>query len=381
MIRGISDRYIELGTSHIQIYDYLDDGLDGVKGVLDWALENPEEAGLDKETADAVSGVWRERQGLGLVVKKGERFGATIRAVDAGFWKEKGSKKFLEVIEGSADIENSRELLLGRGLAENIGAQPGEAIGIMTIKTNEAGDTVPAVTPFKIKGIVSSGYRELDALWCIIGYEAGEAILSPDLSRSMLLVKTENPYKGADKIAFSLGAWFGPGCGVYTWQRLESSLYRSFASTRQMLLFIMAILVIVAAVNVAQATSMLVIERRRDIAIFKTGGASPLSATGIFIWASFLTGLSGAVAGSALGLFIGSFINQIIKGLETFLGIFSGGIKILDPEYYLETIPIIIDWKMICLIFVFTVLCSVLASWLPARSAGKQKPVEILSRV
>jgi lipoprotein-releasing system permease protein len=147
----------------------------------------------------------------------------------------------------------------------------------------------------------------------------------------------------------------------------------------------MALIVIVAAVNVSSATSMLAIERQRDIAVLKTAGAGPGDTGRVFLWASFLTGLAGAAAGISLGLLIGSLINPLIHGLELILGFFSGlfhggEVRILDPGYYLERIPIIIDWKAVALIGLFTIFCSVLASWIPARRAGKTRPVEILRK-
>jgi lipoprotein-releasing system permease protein len=152
-----------------------------------------------------------------------------------------------------------------------------------------------------------------------------------------------------------------------------------------MLLFIMALLVLVAAVNVASATSMLVIERQRDMAVLKTGGSGPRSIQAIFFWGAFITGLHGAAAGISLGLFIGNFINPLIRGLEKSLSLIAalwgGEVKILDPDYYLETIPIIINWNMIMVIGLFTLLCSCAASWLPARRAGKLKPLDILRRI
>ncbi|MDR2049189.1 MAG: FtsX-like permease family protein, partial [Treponema sp.] len=250
---------------------------------------------------------------------------------------------------------------------------------------NADGSNTPRLTLFTVKGIVSSGYRELDSLWCIINYEAGLELLSPELYRSFLLVKTDDPYRDVDTTAMYLGAYLGPGYGIYTWKQLEQSLYSSFSSTRQMLLFIMAILVLVAAVNVSSATSMLVIERQRDIAVLKTGGASPGNTQAVFLWGSFFTGLAGALIGAAAGLLIGRFINQIIRGLETLInaaaGIWGAGVRLLDPEYYLEEIPIVIDWVTVFAVMLFTVCCSVAASWFPARRAGKLKPLEILRRI
>jgi lipoprotein-releasing system permease protein len=373
MIRGITDRYLELGTGHLQVYDFYDD-------------EGVEDAVKKTEALDGVRGAWCERQGLGIILGKHGRIGATIRAVENGFWKDAGSEKFLAVSEGSADLENDREVLLGAGLAESVGAVPGSTVRIMTVRSGEDGSSVPRVTLFTVKGIISSGYRELDSLWCIMNYSAGKELLNSEIYSSFLLVKIDDHYKKADDTAAALERSLGPDYNVYTWKRLQHSLYSSFESTRQILLFIMAILVIVAAVNVSSATSMLVVERQRDIAVLKTSGASPGKIGRVFLWGSFFTGLCGAVIGISLGLLIGRFINEIIRGLERALSFIvspfgKGEVKFLDPGFYLQEIPIIIDWTSVFMIGLFTIFCSIAASWLPSRRAGKLKPLEILRKI
>jgi lipoprotein-releasing system permease protein len=130
---------------------------------------------------------------------------------------------------------------------------------------------------------------------------------------------------------------------------------------------------------------MLALERQRDIAVLKTTGASPAATSRIFLWGAFLTGLFGALAGIGFGLLLGVFINPIIRGIEGGLSFFSGlfqrePVKLLDPGYYLERIPVIIDWGAVFLIGFFTVLGSVVSSWIPARGAGRKPPMEILRK-
>jgi lipoprotein-releasing system permease protein len=124
----------------------------------------------------------------------------------------------------------------------------------MTVRVNEEGRNIPRVTLFTVKGIISSGYRELDALWSIINYDAGLELLSPELYQSFLILKIDNPYSITEGLMEGIMLRAGAGYGVYTWKQLHHSLYRSFESTRQILLFIMALLVLVAAVNVSSAT-------------------------------------------------------------------------------------------------------------------------------
>jgi lipoprotein-releasing system permease protein len=78
---------------------------------------------------------------------------------------------------------------------------------------------------------------------------------------------------------------------------------------------------------------------------------------------------------------VNSLIRALERALTFFSGIFHGGpVLILDSGYYLETIPIVVDWKMVFTIALLTIFASVLASWLPARRAGKLKPIEILRK-
>ena len=372
MIRGIIDRYLELGTGHLQVFNYLDSG----------SLEKIAEK---VQGFNRVRGAWTEQRGTGVLVGKKGKTGASVRAIEPSFWKDQGSLEYLELAAGVAAPETDRDMLLGKSLAASIGAEVGDTVRLMTLRTTSERRNIPRVNAFTVSGIVSSGYHELDALWCIITYEEGRRIFTPQSASSSLIIKIDNPYSKTDAVAWLLNATLGTGYSVYTWKDLMRSQYSSYESTRQMLLFIMALIVIVAAVNVSSATSMLVIERQRDIAVLKVTGASVNGVTGVFLWGSFLTGLCGAIIGIAAGLLLGNFINPLIRSLEKllsfFTGLFNGSeVKILDPGFYLETIPIIIDWLAVFLIGCFTILCSVAASWIPARRAGKLKPMELLRK-
>jgi lipoprotein-releasing system permease protein len=372
MIRGITDRYLELGTGHLAVYDYSDG-------------EAPPDLTAIIKGIPGVRGVWREQDGLGVLVGKGGKTGATIRAVEPSFWDDGGSRKYLVTLAGASKPESDRDVLLGEELASSVGASVGDTVRIMTVRLSGDGRSVPRVTPFTVRGIVSSGYHELDALWCITTFEGGSRIFSKSFSSSSMVVKVDDPYGDLGELSWNIFSLLGMDYRVATWKEILRSQYSSYESTRQLLLFIMALIVAVAAVNVSSATSMLVIERQRDIAVLKAAGASPSFIGGVFLWGSFLTGLTGALIGIAAGLLIGNYINPLIRGLESALslvsGLFRGGaVRILDPGFYLQTIPIIIDWTAVFLIGFFTILCSILSSWIPARRAGKLRPLDLLRK-
>ena len=372
MIRGITDRYLELGTGHLQVFDIVN--FDDNERTIERIKE-----------VDGIRGVWPEMRGMGVIAGRGGKTGITVRSVEPSFWDDPGSRELLKIIAGEKKPQTERDIVLGETLAENIGANVGDTVRLMTVRAQEGGRLSPRTASFTVKGILSCGYNELDALWCITSYEGGKRVLSPEQSSSSFIVKVDDPYKKAESYLFALYEKLGTGYGIHTWKELLRSQYSSYETTRQLLLFIMALIVIVAAVNVSSATSMLVLERQRDIAVLKVSGAGIRGVTDIFLWGSFLTGLAGGIIGITLGLLIGSNINFLVRSLEkalTFFSVMFNGdeVKILDPGFYLETIPIIIDWNAVLMIWLFAVICSVAASLIPAYRAGKLKPMELLRK-
>jgi lipoprotein-releasing system permease protein len=371
MIRGITDRYLELGTGHIQVFDYNNSiGLEDTKREIN--------------EFDGIRGVWAEQRGMGVIAGKKGKTGVSVRAVESSFWDDSASAVLLKIIEGENKPQTDRDIVLGETLARNIGVNAGDTVRLMTIMSDEGGRMSPKTAPFTVRGIISCGYNELDALWCIINLEGAKRVFSQEPSTNYL-VKIDDPYKNADDFVWEMNFKMATSYSIYTWKDILRSQYSSYQTTRQLLLFIMALIVIVAAVNVSSATSMLVIERQRDIAILKISGASIRGITEIFLWGSFLTGFIGGFIGVTVGLLIGSNINFLIRSLEKILSFISSlfhgdEVKILDPGFYLEIIPIIIDWGAVMLIWLFAILCSVLASWFPARRAGKIKPMELLRK-
>jgi len=372
MIRGILDRYIELGTGHLQVVD------------LTRSVDNDEVIRLINGI-DGVRGVWPEQRGMGVIAGRSGKTGVTVRAIEPSFWEDQGSASLLITIEGEKTPGTNRYIVLGEMLAHNIGVKTGDTVRLMTVVPQDNGRMSTRTASFTVRGILSCGYNELDALWCIISYEGGRRVFSYDQLSTNFIVKIDDPYRRADAFSWELYRYLESGYSVLSWVDLLDSQHKSYKMTRQLLLFIMALIVIIAAVNVSSATSMLVLERQRDIAVLKVSGASVNGVTRVFLWGSFLTGLTGSVIGIAAGLLIGVNINFLVRTLEKLLSfvsnIYNGSeVKILDPGFYLETIPVVIDWKAVLMISVFAILCSVIASLIPAVKAGKLKPMDLLRK-
>lgn len=376
MIAGISARYIELGSSHAQIHSPVNDN--------DWF-------GI-KETLNAsavVRGAWLESQSIGIAFSDGKKSAALIRGVEQGFLDDPGTVRYLEMLEGSTKLEGINDAMIGSAIAENLGLKPGDTITIATLRKSSMGQILPRLSVFNIVAIVSAGYRELDSEWIFIRQDAVARYIARDSIQTMLSIKTSiNPYKLAE-IEAALSPLIDRNFRLYTWRDLQFNLYESLENTKKILILIMALTVAVASVNIASALFTLVDERSREIAILKSMGAGKKGILAVFSLGGAFLGAIGAILGIAGGMLTSLRINEIIRGMEWldwkirsilhFLG--GNGIaergKFLDPEYYLERIPIEIGYKEIAAVAIATILLSFLSAILPARKAARLDPMTI----
>lgn len=389
MIEGITNRIVGLSSFHMQAvqvrnYSNTDDNLLALETMAQKFLENPK-----------VLNTYIERQGTVLAAGKTGRSGATVRAVeDKLFTENKAFAEYLEVVEGSASFSSKKSCVIGKKIAELLGLSVGDTIRLISTKTIASGSVIPKFSNYTVEGIVSSGYQEIDALWVFIPLESGFEYLSSAASSIYVGIEVENPFD-ADfySIAYNLDSTLTPGFSLYTWHDFNQSQYENFASTKLMLLFVMFLIVLVASVNISSALVMLVMEKRKDIAILKSLGASNGGIGLSFVLTGGAAGLLGTIIGIPLGLLCAVNINSIITLFENIINIFNKliyfiadkgeyiPISLLDPAYYLETIPVVISGKEIGIIIVGTILLSILVSIIPAKKAGKEKPLDIIRKI
>ncbi|UTY28840.1 ABC transporter permease [Treponema putidum] len=393
MIQGITSRTIELGTGHLQAID-----MRPIASYKNAETEkNVRSLILDFNKDDFVENAWIERQGNGLVIGKNGRSGGTIRAVEPEFFTQNSRAcNLIKVISGSLEFENNKSAVLGSKIAEKLGLKVGDTCRIITLNKNEKGKTIPRVSLFKISGLISSGYQELDALWVFIPLEEGLKIMPMASSLTSILISTKDPFD-EDKmqaLQFKLSSILPENFSIYAWSDLNRSSFVSFKTTKNILMFIMFLIVLVASANISSAIVMLVMERRREIAILKAAGAHPSSISLAFLLAGLLTSLGGIILGMPLGILTALHINEIFAYVEKilnylqnfFYSFFNGTgkpleIHLLDPAYYLEYIPVKLNLFDLYIIAVSMLILSVVVCLVPAVRAGKEKPIEIMRKL
>lgn len=393
MIQGITSRIIELSSYHMQI---------SVRNTSVTATSPQNFSALLEIVAavPGVTGVFPEQQGIALAAGSSGRTGATVRAVPPETFSGKTSfSRLFSVSEGTLSLSGSRSALVGTKVAEALQLKAGDTVRLVTFRESAGGRLVPRMTPFTVEGIISSGYQELDALWVFIPFEAGKNILSGEQSSLCVGVVTEDAFSDSlYTIAAAVRQVLPAGCTLRLWNEMNRTQYENFASTRMMLVFIMFLIVLVASVNVSSALVMLSMERRREIAILKSIGGTSGGIVTSFLLTGFCTGAAGVLLGMPLGILCAVNVNRIIVLLEHIVNIFAQiwysiqdllsisaesfvPVRLLDPAYYLDQIPVVLPFTELWYIAAGTLMLSVLVSVLPSIRAGAEKPVETLRKL
>lgn len=393
MIDGMTERIIGLSSSHIQAY--VARGVSYTKNA-----ENFINYSNAFKEVDGVVDSFAEVSVNALASGKSMRTGAQIRGVEKDiFLRNKSFNKLFKVIEGStqdfANAENlSKTAVIGQKMAELLNLHVGDTFRIITTKSIN-GKVSPKLTSFKVCAIVSSGYQELDALWIFIPIETAYSFIALANADFSIMIESEDAF--SPELALlqqKLKNKAGRYANFYRWNQIHVAEFENFSSTKVMLVFVMMLIVLVASVNISSAIIMLVMERKKEIAILKSIGAKPKGITFAFLLTGMACGLGGICIGLPIGLLcslkaneILHFIENIVNYVAKFIYLLQGvpvseisTIKLMDPAYYLAEIPINIPVGSISLILVATILLSLIVSIIPSVKAGKEKPLDILRK-
>ncbi len=390
MIKGITERMIGLSSSHASCFFS-----PMFEGELD--SENLYAVAEKFKNEPGITNAYPEVRGIGLASSLAGRTGATIRAVTKNAFEENASyKKLFKIIEGSASLQEKNSAVIGEKLAKTLNLSAGKTLRLITSREGADGKILPKITSLKVAGIVSSGYQELDALWLFIPLEMGLSILPVSSSEIFVGIETPDAYSiELDKTVSRFEEKFGDQFEIYKWNEMNVAEYENFASTQIMLLFIMLLIVLVASVNISSALVMLVMERRKEIAILKSLGSSPSEIALSFLLTGLATGGAGVLIGIPAGLFCAANFNWILTKIEIFVNYFvefiylavNGNVEnfthinLLDPAFYLQEIPLSIPLGQLIIITAGTLILSLLVSALPALKAGKEKPIDVLRKI
>ena len=259
--------------------------------------------------------------------------------------------------------EDYPKISLGKELADKLGLKNHDKANLITIGTNK----MPVNSEVIINGIFETGLYEYDSTWIYASRKnyqkiTGSRELSPfifDISIKDIFQASET----AEKIRKVLGSNFK----VISWREANKPLFAVLSLERKVTLTIISLIIFIAALNITSMLTLLINERRLDIAILRTCGAKLKSLVMIFLLEGLILSFIGIVSGLFIGLsacFIGNYFKLI---------------KISKEIYLLNYIPFHADfWEVLMIILISFMLCLSAVSY-PALRVSKIKPLENLN--
>ena len=271
-------------------------------------------------------------------------------------------------------------IILGADLAYNLGAQVGDKVVVMAPQGQfTPAGVVPRLKQFTIVGLFQVGMYEYDAGLALIHMDDAAKLYRMGDSVSGVRLKLDDLF-GAPSISASIATQLNGSASskgqyyVSDWTQQHANFFKAVQMEKRVMFIILTLIVAVAAFNIVSTLVMAVTDKRADIAIMRTLGASPASVMFIFIIQGALIGLIGTVFGAVFGILIALNIDTIIPFIE---GLFH--VQFLSKEVYaISDLPSDLIWSDVMVIVTMSFVLSLLATLYPSWRASKINPAEAL---
>lgn len=267
-------------------------------------------------------------------------------------------------------------IVLGAELAQSLGVLIGDKVVLLAPQGQfTPTGIVPRIKQFKVVGFFQIGMYEYDAGMALIHMEDAAVLYRMADKVSGLRLKLDDLFR-APTISHQLSAELSDSGRYFVsdWTQQHANFFRAVQMEKRVMFIILTLIVAVAAFNIVSTLVMAVTDKRADIAIMRTFGASPRSIMQIFIVQGALIGLIGTVIGAAIGIVVAWNIDVIVPAIERIFNI-----QFLAKDvYYISDLPSQLLWSDVSMIVVLSFVLSLLATLYPSWKAAKMNPAEAL---
>jgi lipoprotein-releasing system permease protein len=269
----------------------------------------------------------------------------------------------------------SRGMVIGRVLAWQIGAEPGDELTVMVPGRDMlAAGGRPLLQTFTVTGIFEVGLQDHDAALALVSIaDAADLSGAANATPAGLRIRFDDVMNAPARTA-DLRKAVGAGLQVRDWSEEHSAYFRAIRIEKTMMSLILLLVVAVAAFNIVAALVMVVNEKRSDIAILRTLGMTPRGVVGVFLTQGLVIGTVGTLFGLVLGVLIAANVGTIVPVLERVFGF-----HVMDPSvYYITQIPAELRIGQIATITLVAFTLTVVATIYPAIRGAATEPAEAL---
>ncbi|MBX9960236.1 MAG: lipoprotein-releasing ABC transporter permease subunit [Burkholderiaceae bacterium] len=360
--KEVRDRMLSV-VSHIEIFSPYGQALPDVARTLAEARANPQVIGA----APFI--------GTQALLARGEDMkGAIVRGIDPALEGE--VTDLAAALRGGALdrlVAGEFGVVLGRDLARQLGVQQGDRVTLVAPsgQVTPAG-VVPRMKQMTVVGTFDSGHYEYDAGLVLLHVDDAARIFRLEGPTGIRL-KLKDLHQ-AREVGGQLAATLSGDLLIRDWTRQNRNWFAAVQLEKRMMFIILTLIVAVAAFNLVSTLVMTVTDKRADIAILRTLGASPASIMGVFVVQGATVGVIGTFAGLLLGLGVALNIDVIVPALERLLQA-----SFLPKDIYLisrmPSEPLASDIVPIVLI---SLVLAFVATIYPSWRASRVNPAEAL---
>ena len=336
-----------------------------------------------------------EAQAL-MAGEKNGTLSVIIRAVPQNIYQyDEGFNKEIILAEGEFDLgENAQTkysgknaIVLGYSLANHLGVTVGDTVNLLMLSGSSDVELFSEDRIFTVTGIFSCGYQEINSGYAFISINKAAEYFGKQSKKSYGLKFVH--YDREMKIINQIQKKF-PDCKADSWRNYNRSFFSALKVEKNMLMFLVALIFIVVAVNIYNGMRRIVFERKSEIAILSALGAKKWGIKAVFIFKGFVSGFFGAIVGMILGIIIAHNSDVVFTILSKIMFFFQYIFTaITEPEnlmYIQENstyriyaeIPARIFPKEVAVITLFGIISPLAASWAASKNVLKMTVSEVL---
>ena len=265
-------------------------------------------------------------------------------------------------------------IVLGAELAQALRVFTGDKVTLIApqgLVTPAA--ILPRLKQFRVVGIFEVGMFEFDSGLAVVHLADAQALYRMDDRVSGVRLKLRE-LMDAPRIARELAPFVRTEAYVSDWTSGHANLFRAVQIEKNVMFVILLMIVAVAAFNIVSTLVMAVNDKRAEIAILRTLGASPRSVMAIFMVQGALIGVLGMLLGVASGVLLAMTVEVVVPSLERFLGV-----TLWNKEvYYITALPSELHWQDVAVVSGISFFLTLIATVYPSWRASKVVPAEAL---
>jgi lipoprotein-releasing system permease protein len=263
-------------------------------------------------------------------------------------------------------------IVLGSFLANALGVSVGSGVEVLLPLGGDLSPlgVMPRMRRFIVVGIFQVGFAEFDSKLAMIAIPTAQQLFRMGPAVTGIEVRVKDIYQ-AGSVAEAVRARLQFPYFTRTWMELNRNFFSALRVERTVMFIILTMIVLVAAFGIISTLIMLVMQKRKEIAILMSMGATSRSLMAVFIVQGMLIGAAGTVVGLLLGLGIANNLDPIVATVEWLFGF-----KAFPQDVYLlDRLPSRVLWPDVIAITVTAFLISFLATIIPSRQAARVDPV------